>query len=494
MNMPRHITFGQRIAAGFGVSVALTIAVGAVGAIALASVSASKDRVIDGPAHQLIEAERLRVAAEKKVTAGRTYMLTGDQRHINEMLQARDQFRAIRERLSRSVEAGEARDLLTEVARAEENHHKVVDDVTALRRGGASLAEVVRAFDERAVPARDALDRAITAFITVVDRELVTSKDAATAHASTAIAIVVILGTITALLAAVTSLLLGRNLSRQIGTAVAQVQTSSAELEAVATQQASGAREEATAMSEITTTINELLATSRQIADSAQKVAEIATQTAGAANAGDSTIEQANGSILAIRHQVDQIVGHMLELGEKSQQIGAVLEIVSELAEQTNILAINATIEATGAGDSGRRFAVVADEIRKLSDRVADSAKEIRRFIDDVRAAVNTTVMATETGSKAVDTGSRQFSQVALSFEQIANLVATTSEAAREIELSTKQQTTAVEQVNVAVVDVAQATRATEAGSTQTQQTASQLAALSRDLLRLVHAKNGHAA
>jgi methyl-accepting chemotaxis protein len=80
---------------------------------------------------------------------------------------------------------------------------------------------------------------------------------------------------------------------------------------------------------------------------------------------------------------------------------------------------------------------------------------------------------------------------VATSFEQIAGLVATTTEAAREIELSTKQQTTAVEQVNVAVVDVAQATRATEASSTQTQQTAAQLAGLSLDLLRLVHAKAG---
>ena len=103
----------------------------------------------------------------------------------------------------------------------------------------------------------------------------------------------------------------------------------------------------------------------------------------------------------------------MLELGKKSQQIGAVLDIVSELAEQTNILAINATIEAAGAGEAGKRFAVVADEIRKLADRVAGSTKEIRTLIDDVRSAVNTTVMATETGSKAVDAGSQQFGDVA---------------------------------------------------------------------------------
>ena len=111
------------------------------------------------------------------------------------------------------------------------------------------------------------------------------------------------------------------------------------------------------------------------------------------------------------------------------------LEIVSELAEQTNILAINATIEAAGAGEAGKRFAVVADEIRKLADRVGGSTKEIRGLIDDVRSAVNTTVMATETGSKAVDAGTRQFGDVATSFKQIADLVATTTEAAREIEL-----------------------------------------------------------
>src|SRR4029077_8321884 len=103
----------------------------------------------------------------------------------------------------------------------------------------------------------------------------------------------------------------------------------------------------------------------------------------------------------------DQIVSHMLELGKKSQEIGQVLDIVQELAEQTNILAINATIEAAGAGEAGKRFAVVADEIRKLADRVTLQTKEIRGLIDDVRGAVNTTVMATETGSKTGGNGAR---------------------------------------------------------------------------------------
>jgi methyl-accepting chemotaxis protein len=284
---------------------------------------------------------------------------------------------------------------------------------------------------------------------------------------------------------------LSHTLSRQIGTSVGHVQSSSAELQAAATQQATGSRQQATAMNEISTTISELLATSRQIMESAQRVAQIAEQTAVSARSGDRTVDSAHESISGIRRQMDLVVNHMLELGRKSQQIGSVLEIVSELAEQTNILAINATIEAAGAGETGKRFAVVADEIRKLADRVAGSAKEIRTLVDDVRSAVNTTVMATEAGSKAVDAGSSQFGHVAASFKQIADLVATTTQAAREIELSTKQQMTAVEQVNVAVVSIAQASRETEASTGQTQQTASQLASLSKDLLRLVRPQMG---
>ena len=226
-----------------------------------------------------------------------------------------------------------------------------------------------------------------------------------------------------------------------------------------------------------------------RLAESAQRVAHVATETAAAARNGNQTVERTQESVTSIRRQVDVIVAHMLELGKKSQQIGGVLEIINELAEQTNILAINATIEAAGAGEIGKRFAVVADEIRKLADRVGGSTKEIRGLVDDIRSAVNTTVMATEGGSKAVDAGTRQFGEVASAFKLIVGLVVTTTEAAREIELSTKQQATAVEQVNVAVANVAQSSRESETSSGQTLQTASQLANLSRDLGALIRAQ-----
>lgn len=308
------------------------------------------------------------------------------------------------------------------------------------------------------------------------------------ARASADITMMVILWGGLAGMLAVTAIgwLIIRMLSDQIGSAVGQVRSSSTELQAAANQQASGAKEQAAAMTEISTTISELLATSRQIAESAQRVAQNAEQTANAARAGHGTVDTTHESIAGIRRQVDQIVAHMLDLGKKSQEIGGILDIVSELSEQTNILAINATIEAAGAGDAGKRFAVVAEEIRKLADRVGGATKEVRALIDDVRSAVNTTVMATETGSKAVDAGSRQFGDVAQSFKAIANLVSTATEAAREIELSTKQQSSAVEQVNVAIASVTQASMETEASAGQTLQTVSQMAALSKNLLRII--------
>jgi len=107
-------------------------------------------------------------------------------------------------------------------------------------------------------------------------------------------------------------------------------------------------------------------------------------------------------------------------------------------------------------------------------------------MIEDVRGAVNTTVMATEAGSKAVDASAGQVAEMASSFTHIASLVATTTDAAREIELSTKQQATAVEQVNVAITNVAQATRESEASASQTLQTSAQLTTLSGELLQIV--------
>ena len=484
--MARSWTFGKKIAAGFAAVVVLSMLISAISVYALKAVVAGKDRVLEVNAQNLIDAERLRGITERKGGAVRGYLLTREERFLDQLKSAGADFEAITTRLRAMANADEDKRLVDQIEHAQAEYTSGVDRVVSLRRTDSAIDVVSRVFDSELVPKREALDQSVSSFAALEQRLLDEGKKSATDTASSATTAVGGVSAAALLLAIGVALLLTRTLSRQIGSAVQHVQSSSSELQTAANQQATGAKEQSTAMNEINTTISELLATSRQIAESAQRVAHIAEETAKGARSGEQTVSKANDSIGGIKRQVDLIVTHMLDLGKKSQQIGGILEIINELAEQTNILAINATIEAAGAGEAGKRFAVVADEIRKLADRVGGSTKEIRGLIDEIRAAVNTTVMTTEGGTKAVDAGARQFSDVATAFKQIASLVGTTTEAAREIELSTKQQSTAVEQVNIAVANVAQATRETEASSSQILQTATQLTNLSRELMRLV--------
>jgi methyl-accepting chemotaxis protein len=264
------------------------------------------------------------------------------------------------------------------------------------------------------------------------------------------------------------------------------MRSAAAELEAAATQQVSGARGQAQAAAEVSTATRGLVSTARRIALGAQRVTQLAGDTAEAAKSGGATVTAAQGAVHAVRDEVSKIVAHMLELGRKTQEIGGIVDVINELSEQTNILAINATIESVGAGESGRRFGVVAGEIRKLADRVSSSTREIRRLIEEIRGATRTTVVATEQGARAVEAGTRKFEEVTESFGRIADFVSATLDATRQIELSTKEQTGAMEQVSTAVADVAQTAVETEASSMQTLQTASELSTLALDLVRLI--------
>lgn len=485
--MSRNWTFGRKVAAGFAAAAATLLAIALVGYL---------------NAHRLIENERwvahtqlvreelndlllLLVDAE---TGERGFIITGKDPFLEPYQSATAGIAKKLEELRNLTIDGAVQRKLDSVRSLIDFRLSLLNSAIEQRRTAGVDASARMIIAGEGKKTMDELRRAF-AEMDVAERELLARRSAEAEASAQTTKLVLLWGSLlgTALVALI-GLFLTRALSRQIGSAVQQVQSSSAELQASANQQVSGAQEQASAMNEITTTISELLATSRQIAESAQRVARVAEQTAAAARAGDGTVEKGHQAVTGIRRQVDIIVNHMLELGKKSQQIGSVLDIVSELAEQTNILAINATIEAAGAGDAGKRFSVVADEIRKLADRVAGSTNETRKLIEDVRSAVNTTVMTTESGSKAVETGSKQFSEVATAFKEITVLVTTAAEVAREIELSTKQQATAVAQVNIAITDVATTSRETEASSGQTLQTASQLAGLSRELLRLVQA------
>jgi CHASE3 domain sensor protein len=487
-------TFGRKLAAGFAVALLTVLVIGISGHRATSDLIENERWVTH--THAVTRTLEATMAAMGDLEGGqRGFLLTGDESFLEPYtrgLTAVDTSLAETKRLTLDNASQQQR--LAALEPLVESRLAIMARGIDLRRAQGLQAVTQSDILRQGKQEMDKIRRLVAETKSEEARLLAQRQARATASAGAAQATILWGSVLGCALVLVAGFGISRSLNAQIGVAVRHIQTSAAELQAAANQQATGAKEQATAMTEVTTTISELLATSRQIAESARRVADIASQTATQARAGDATVSRGTDAVAAIKRQVDAIVSHMLELGKKSQQIGAVLDIVSELAEQTNILAINATIEAAGAGESGRRFGVVADEIRKLADRVGGSTKEIRGLIDDVRAAVNTTVMTTETGSKAVEAGSDQFGQVASAFKQITSQVGTTTEAAKEIELSTKQQATAVEQVNLAITSVAQASKESEVSTGQTLRTAVELASLSRDLLKIVEAEQSQGA
>lgn len=485
-------TFGKKLGAGFTLVVVLTVAMGLVSLLSLRSVIATNDRIVSVTTPGVMAAQDVQLAAEGKVASVRGFLLTGNEKYAREVRERDETMNATLQRIRGLELSNEAVQLHRHMDEARIAHQREVEHSLTLRRdrGAGQLDDIVRVFDRRVIPAYETLVGRIDAFVALQRERLSQAQAEARSAAASANAIVIGIGTIAGLLSLTLAIFMTRSLTRQIGTSVQHIRSSSTELQSAATQQASGAKEQATAMNEISTTIGELLATSRQIEQSGQHVAKMASDSAESTRSGQDAVHEASEAVERIRQQVDTIARHMLDLGNKSQQIGGILEIINELAEQTNILAINATIEASGAGESGRRFAVVGEEIRKLADRVGGSTKEIRTLIEEIRSAVHSTIMATETGSKTVDAGAQRFTDLESVFARIGELILSTTEAGREIELSTKQQSTAVEQVNVAISNVAQATKETEASSGQTLQTASQLATLSNELTRLVKAQS----
>jgi len=479
-------TYSQKLALSFALLAALTLAVAMLGVYALRHVVQAKDRVLEQNERTVNMSLRLQTLTYRKSAAVRGYLLTGSDSFLEVVRAVAGQSDEIEKMLVKESMSPEGKALAAQADKADTDWDVLLEHMFTMREHNTSQAEINRFMVATAQPKRIELEKMVDRLATIEENEVEQARREAT-HTALVFRTLTLVG---AMIAIVTAGLLGWWLSRllagQIGSAVQEIQSSSTELQSTATEQATGAREQSTAMSEITTTMTELLTTSRQIAESAQRVSGFSVETADAAREGDAKVQRAQGTIGQIRNQVDVLVNHMLDLGRKSQQIGRVTELIKDLAEQTNMLAINANIEAAGAGEAGRRFGVVADEIRNLADRMGANARDVRGLVEEVRGAVNTSVMATESGSKAVDVGTRDFEAVTRALEHILGLVQTTTEAAREIELSTKQQSTAVEQVNVAVSAVAQVSREVEASTTQASQTASELTRLSTRLTALV--------
>jgi len=268
--------------------------------------------------------------------------------------------------------------------------------------------------------------------------------------------------------------------------AVFQLAGSSTRLTAISVQQSTSATQQASSVQELTATAEQVAITARQIMDNAGLVENLAEDANNTCQSGSEDVGAAIAGMEDLRAQVKQIAESMLRLGEDSQRIGGIIEIIDEISDQTNLLALNAAIESAGAGEHGKRFAVVAKEVRRLAERTVDATRQIRELITEIRRATNSTIMLTEDGTKGVDEASRLVDKVDRSFARLMKVVDETAQAAREITLSTKQQTTACQQIAATMNEVRDVAQQVADSTLETERAVTDINGISEQLRYLI--------
>ena len=274
---------------------------------------------------------------------------------------------------------------------------------------------------------------------------------------------------------------------RALAGAAAQVAVASEEIVASATQVASGAAETASAISETSTTVEEVRQTAQVASQKARDVSDNAQRAVQVSTSGREAVDESTQVMQRIREQMASVAESTVRLSERGQAIGEIIATVNDLAEQSNLLAVNAAIEAARAGEHGRGFGVVAQEVKSLAEQSRQATAQVREILSEIQRATAATVMATEQGSRAVDAGVRQVGEAGESIRRLADVVQGASQAAIQIAASSQQQFVGMDQVALAMENIKQASAQNAAGMRQAEGAAQNLRELGRQLRELVN-------
>ena len=277
-----------------------------------------------------------------------------------------------------------------------------------------------------------------------------------------------------------------RSQIQQIIEGVNVLASSGSEIMASVSQLTSGAAETATSVSETTTTVEEVKQTAELTNQKAKHVSELGQKTAEISRAGLKSIEDTVNGMNRIREQMESVADMVVRLSEQSQAIGEIIATVNDIAEQSNLLAVNASIEAAKAGEQGKGFAVVAQEIRSLAAQSKQATTQVRNILFDVQKAISSAVMATEQGSKAVEEGVKLSTQAGESIDVLAESVTEATNAAIQIVASTQQQLIGMDQVVSAMENIRESSIQTASSTKQTERAAHDLHNLGQRLQEIV--------
>ncbi len=225
------------------------------------------------------------------------------------------------------------------------------------------------------------------------------------------------------------------------------IAVSTSQISTTATELASTASEASISVNQITTTAEEVKQTVQLSTEKANQVADAAEEVARVADQGRKATEDAVSGMSRIKEEMEYIAESIVKLSEQTQSIGEIIDAVNDLANESNLLSVNASIEAAKAGEFGKGFAVVAQEVKSLSDQSKQATAQVRTILNDIQNATSQAVMATERGSKAVDTGVDLASSSGNAIRALADSISGSAKSAAQIAASSRQQLAGMDQL-----------------------------------------------
>ncbi|MEO1351720.1 MAG: methyl-accepting chemotaxis protein [Cyanobacteria bacterium J06635_15] len=271
------------------------------------------------------------------------------------------------------------------------------------------------------------------------------------------------------------AILRGRQLVDLLARLAGNISTSTQEMATTIAEQERIASQQAASVNETTTTMDELEASSRHAAEQAAAAVVAAKQAAASSDKGSLAVGESLEGMFTLEQKVDSIADQIVTLSGQANQIGSISQLVIDFANQTNMLALNSSVEAVRAGEHGKGFAVVANEIRKLADQSQQSADKINTLVSEIQKSINETVMVTEEGTKTVKVGVQSAKRTEEAFGEVKEAVNQVVLNNQQVSLNLKQQVNAIEQVVGAMEVIDQGAKETASGLSETKQGTQQL-------------------
>ncbi len=277
-----------------------------------------------------------------------------------------------------------------------------------------------------------------------------------------------------------------RSLVTTINETSVHVASAANETQATAMHLADAAEHQAQQITSVSSAMNDIAVSANDVSKNSTESADVAQRSVRIAAKGASIVRQTIAGMDSIRDQIQETSKRIKRLGESSQEIGAIVELINDLSEQTNILALNAAIQAASAGEAGRGFAVVADEVQRLAERASGATRRIETLVQTIQADTNEAVNSMEQTTTEVVSGARLAEEAGTQLGEIEKVSSDLADLIKNISVSAQQQSTAAANVSSTMSVIQEITSQTSAGASQTAESIGNLAQLSADLRRSV--------